>query len=175
MIIGEKVTLRALEDRDLHDLRRWRNDAEMAHWHFSAWPVSEDEQRSWYQNQKNRSDGKVFIIEDDGQPIGYAVCMGLDSRNRSIEVGLHLIPDARGRGFGKDAFLTLTRFCFEELNMHRVWLRVFAFNDRAIGLYERLGFKREGVTRDMIYSSGKYHDVVQMSFLEHEFYERYGR
>lgn len=175
MIPGERVVLRAIEDRDLERLRRWRNDPEMALWHCSAWPVSEEEQRCWHAGQAHRRDGKTFIVEVDDKPIGYTVSMGLDERSRSIEIGIHLVTDVRGKGYGKDAFLTQTRFCFEELNVHRVWLRVYAFNERAIGLYESMGFIREGQLRHSGFTRGKYEDIVLMSMLEDEFKERYGR
>ncbi len=175
MLIGEKVTLRALEDGDVELMRTWRNDPEMAQWFFSTFPVSEDEQRAWYQKQKNRKDGKTFMIEAEGRAVGYAVCMHMDERSRSIEVGLHLTSEVRGRGYGKDAFLTLTRFCFMELNMHRVWLSVYAFNTRAIVMYEKLGFVHEGRLREAAFTRGEYQDVVVMSILDQEFFAKHGK
>jgi RimJ/RimL family protein N-acetyltransferase len=56
-------------------------------------------------------------------------------------------------------------------NLHRIELDVFAFNERAIRTYEKLGFQREGVKRDMLYYNHQYHDAILMSILEHEFRE----
>ncbi|MNP53465.1 Spermidine N(1)-acetyltransferase [compost metagenome] len=62
---------------------------------------------------------------------------------------------------------------FEKLNLHRVELGVFAFNKRAIHVYEKLGFNREGVQRDLLFLNQEYHDSILMSMLEHEYREMY--
>lgn len=49
---------------------------------------------------------------------------------------------------------------------HRIGLRVVADNHRAIRLYEKMGFKKEGVSRDNYFGEdGKYHDEVEMGLL----------
>jgi RimJ/RimL family protein N-acetyltransferase len=57
---------------------------------------------------------------------------------------------------------------FAELNLHRIELDVLATNARAIHLYERLGFRREGTLRDAQFRGGVYIDLVLMAILERE-------
>lgn len=60
-------------------------------------------------------------------------------------------------------------FAFEELGLHRLELDVFSFNKRAKHLYEKSGFKVEGIRRDAILDEGKYADDILMSILETEY------
>ncbi len=171
MIIGEKITLRAIEQRDIETLRQWRNHPELFKYHFRSIPVAEIEQQNWYQNYLNSST-IVFMIDDEqNNTIGYTLIKDMDQKNRLAEIGLHLDPDYQGKGYGKDAFKTLMRFCFHELNLHRIFLQVHAFNERACKLYETLGFKTEGRLRDAFFTQNAYHDVIVMSMLEDEFGE----
>ena len=172
MIQGSMITLRALEDRDQETLRCWRNDPKLSCFHFSAMPLSQISQKRWYENYSESSNSKIFIIENDqNSAIGYTVLKNIDHKNRNAEIGLYLDPSFQGKGYGRDSFETLIRFCFEELNMHRVYLQVFAFNTRAISLYERIGFKTEGCLREAFFTQNDYHDIILMSILSHEWAE----
>ncbi len=170
MILGKKTTLRALEDRDNELLRQWRNHPELMPCHFSDFPVAEADQRRWYESYAQRTDQHIFIVEDEQKnAVGYTLLKNIDHKNRNAEIGIYLDPKAQGKGFGKDAFLTLMRFCFAELNMHRLYLMVAEFNQHAIRLYEHLGFQHEGRFRQCHFSQNAYHDIIIMSILEDEF------
>ena len=54
---------------------------------------------------------------------------------------------------------------FTDLPVHRIQLEVFAFNPRAQHVYERVGFRREGVLRDALRWDGEYHDTIVMGLL----------
>jgi RimJ/RimL family protein N-acetyltransferase len=54
---------------------------------------------------------------------------------------------------------------YNELNLHRVFLKVFTFNERAVKLYEKLGFVTEGKMREALYREGTWHDMM-MSILQ---------
>ena len=60
------------------------------------------------------------------------------------------------------------RFAFDELNLHRVQLTVFSYNERAIALYEKLGFQREGVYREHLQRDGRRYDMYLYGLLRHE-------
>ena len=53
--------------------------------------------------------------------------------------------------------------------MHRIELEVYDFNPRAQHVYEKAGFMREGVRREVLLWDGEYHDAIVMSILEDEF------
>ncbi len=169
MICGELTTLRALEERDVEPLRAWRNHPDLFGLHFSHLPLSDIEQKNWYQSYDGSGTIAYIIETKDGASVGYVIVKDIDHKNRQCEIGIHLDPAHQGKGYGKDAFLALVRFCFAELNMHRVYLQVFAFNERAAGLYRKLGFVEEGRLRECFFTQGEYHDIIVMSLLESEF------
>lgn len=77
-------------------------------------------------------------------------------------------PNAIGRGIGTEATTLLTDYAFKRLNAHRVWLGVSSANEIAVKCYENVGYKREGVLRDEIFTFGVYRDVIRMGLLEGE-------
>jgi len=55
-----------------------------------------------------------------------------------------------GRGIGSAALPLVLAHCFDELGTHRVWLDVMPDNGRARRVYERAGFRAEGLLRDAL-------------------------
>lgn len=76
--------------------------------------------------------------------------------------------DAWGQGYGTDATRLMLEHAFTRLNLHRVSLSVFAFNERAIRAYRKAGFVAEGRAREAIWRDGRYWDEITMSILDHE-------
>jgi RimJ/RimL family protein N-acetyltransferase len=59
----------------------------------------------------------------------------------------------------------MLQHAFGDLNIHRVYLSVLADNARAIRLYERIGFRHEGVQREAVFKCGRYIDLLTMAAL----------
>ena len=70
--------------------------------------------------------------------------------------------DYWGKGYGTDAMRVFMRYAFEELNLHRLTLRVFGFNKRAIRSYEKCGFHHEGAMRGAQNKMGVRWDEIWM-------------
>ena len=60
------------------------------------------------------------------------------------------------------------------LRLHRLELEVFSFNPRAQHVYEKAGFRKEGVRRDAVLDNGRYADVILMAILEDEWHIQNG-
>lgn len=77
-------------------------------------------------------------------------------------------PNGGGQGLGTDAVQTVLDACFGAWNLHRVSLRSETWNVRAHRLYERCGFRQEGVLRQAAFLDGRYEDVVLFGLLAGE-------
>jgi RimJ/RimL family protein N-acetyltransferase len=78
-----------------------------------------------------------------------------------------------GKDYGTEAGHLLLKYAFEQLKFHRVSIGVVGFNDRALGFWKRLGFKKEGIQRDGYYCDDEFSDFVMMSILEDEYRRLY--
>lgn len=110
----------------------------------------------------------IFRLTDD-QLIGSCTLAKFDTRSRIGALGIVIsAPDAAGHGCGSDAIRLLVDYGFNELNLYRLELEVFAFNAAAIHTYEKLGFQMEVVKRDAVYREGSYHDMYLLGLLQSE-------
>ena len=76
--------------------------------------------------------------------------------------------DYWGRGYGTDAMELILQYGFLELNLHRITLGVHSYNARARRVYEKVGFKVEGVMRGDTLKEGRRTDGVEMGILRQE-------
>ena len=109
-----------------------------------------------------------LTFKDLGKLIGYAILQGLENSNRAIEFK-RIVIAKKGKGYGRAALKAVKKYCFEELNCHRLWLDVFDFNRRARHLYRSEGFKEEGVLRECIKTKDGYKNLVLMAILKPEY------
>ena len=171
MYRGEKVLLRALDNSDLMASLDYVNDYETMRGVTSGLilPSSVDDEARLFSAQTRQNRGEYqFAIEtlENRRFIGRCGFISVDWKNRLGEIAI-LIGEksARGKGFGTDAVNTLCRFGFEEMGLHKISVRVFAFNAAAIRCYEKCGFEREGLLRGEYFREGKFRDVVIMGLL----------
>ncbi|SDP89562.1 GNAT family N-acetyltransferase [Lentzea jiangxiensis] len=102
-------------------------------------------------------------ITEDGEFLGEVV-LTINPHNRSA--GLRIAMwDGFGKGFGTAAIRHVLDHAFGELDLHRVDLEVYEFNERAIHVYSKLGFREEGRLRDALLWDGVFHDAIVMSIL----------
>ena len=107
-----------------------------------------------------------FAIErkEDRAHIGNASIHDIDWVSRTAAFGLFIgEPAAWNKGFGADAIRTLVHFAFEEMNLQKLRINVFDYNERAKHILETLGFVQEGRLRREFYREGSYHDIVILS------------
>jgi UDP-4-amino-4,6-dideoxy-N-acetyl-beta-L-altrosamine N-acetyltransferase len=166
----DNISIREIEVHDLEAIRRLRN--EPSTWMMLTAPgaIEPHAQESWFHALRATSDRQYFVIFDDHHPfIGIVRTDEIDRLNRSIRVGADVVPELRGRGFGSRVYSLLKKYCFDHLNVHRLWLAVLENNERAIRLYERHGFRLEGRYREAVFRDGRYLDYLLMSILDHEY------
>jgi diamine N-acetyltransferase len=174
MIYSERIRLRSVEKADLPTFVAWLSDPEVTEGLALYRSLSMAEEEQWFEKMLTRpQDERPFVIEartEDGwEVIGNLAFFDIKWRERSAELGI-MIGEKRywNQGYGGDALRALLKFGFDTLNLHRVFLRVYETNQRAIRAYEKIGFVHEGRMRQAEYKMGRYIDVYLMSILRSE-------
>ena len=164
------MSIRVVEARDLEHMRALRNDPTTWINLTDVGLITASRQETWFARVVDATDRMYFVIGDDEHDfIGIVRCDEIDRVNRSIRVGCDIVPELRGRHFGSRTYDLLLNYCFEFLNMHRVWLLVIDTNAAGRRLYANKGFRDEGCYREALYRAGQYHDYLVMSILEQEY------
>jgi RimJ/RimL family protein N-acetyltransferase len=173
---GRIVVLRKHSRDNLRDFLRWYQDPEVARLtRYQDGPMRSEEIERFFTMRAMGTDSLAMGIHvrDTNRLIGSCAFSQLDGDNGSalfhITIGER---DAWGHGYGGEATRLMVDHAFAGLGLHRVALSVFAFNERAIRAYERVGFVHEGRSREAIWRDGRWWDELHMSVLEPEWRER---
>lgn len=170
-IVGAKVELRPLERSDLARSIKWLNNPEIMRLLGRRHAMSMAEEEKWYEDYLKAGKSRIFaIVEENGEHIGNIGLHNIDKENRRASLGIVIGEKQKwGMGYGSKALMTALKYAFRELGLHKVSLRVFQNNERAIKSYSRCGFKKEGVEREQVFKDGKFHDLFIMSILDREY------
>jgi RimJ/RimL family protein N-acetyltransferase len=181
MIYGDRIRLRAAERADLPLFVKWLNDPEVTSTLARFLPLSLAAEELWFESMIQRPpEAQVLVIEkrqpdNTWLPLGNCSLMDFDWHNRSAEFGIFIgATENWNQGYGTEATRLMLQFGFDHLNLHRIWLRVYENNPRAIRVYEKVGYVREGIQRQASFRDGRYVNMVVMSILRPEWEAREG-
>ncbi|KXG76350.1 GNAT family N-acetyltransferase [Thermotalea metallivorans] len=174
MLQTERLILKLLDEEDEQCIVRWRNKINIIRHLFSFKGTTFSEHRRWFEQYIKHQDRMEFIImiKENGKKIGTIGFNHIDYRNQKAEYGILIgEEEEQGKGYALEASRAFINYGFKELNLQKIYLKVFYDNDEAIKLYKKLNFQQEGVLRKEIYKNGQFKDVVIMSVLKEEWKE----
>ena len=163
-----KPSLRPLERTDLpfvHDLDNERHT--MAFW-FKEPYESLDELTILYNKHIHDDDERRFVIDLGKKFAGIIELVDINYIHRTTEIQVIVKSDFQGHGLAKTAMYKGLDYAFNILNMHKVYLYVDSENHKALHIYKKLGFIKEGVLRKHFFVEGTYHDSIIMGIFRNE-------
>jgi diamine N-acetyltransferase len=169
---GDVVELAALRPDDSPALFEWINNPRLVTLSAAFRPVSQQDHDTWFADVQRRADTRIFGIRltDGDRLVGSCQLHSIHPVHRCAELQIRIgAEDARGRRVGTEATRLLLRYGFENLGLHRIYLHVFATNDRALRLYRRVGLRTEGTLREAACIEGVWTDVILMAILRSEY------
>jgi RimJ/RimL family protein N-acetyltransferase len=175
---GERVYLRPVGLDDTELVFQMLFDSEARRLTGTQKAFTREEIAQYIQGKTQDSSSVLLLIalRENDEVIGDVQIGGIDRNNRNAYIRIAIDASKhQGKGYGSEAMLLMLDYGFGILNLHRIDLNVFAFNERAIRTYEKLGFQREGVQRQALYYNHEYHDSILMAMLAEEYRERYVR
>ncbi len=175
-LTGQEVYLRPLERADARIVQPWVNDPEIGRYLLIYRPFNLQAEEEFI-DKVNHSDADICLLiarTSDDQAIGVTGFHQLNFKNRHAVFGIN-IGDKQcwGKGYGTEAGYLMMDYGFNTLNLNRVMLQVFEYNERAIHVYEKIGFQQEGILRQEHYRDGQYWDTIVMGLLRSEWEEHW--
>ncbi len=142
---GDRIELVSVREEYIFKIMKWKNDESIRKWFLSNGGIDEEQQRIWFNRYKERQDDIMFIIKvkEDGEIIGSVALYSIDFEEKNCEFGRMAIGEWQylGKGYAKEAIKIICRYAFEKLKMKNIYLEVLNSNERAIKLYEKIGFE----------------------------------
>ncbi|MDP3869721.1 GNAT family N-acetyltransferase [Phenylobacterium sp.] len=158
------ILIRAREPADMADITELLNQPR-AIWGTLQMPFVSLDARQ--RRAASGAPGDLHLVAViDGKAIGSASLNRFENRRAHAgSIGMAVHDAYAGRGAGSAMMASIVGQADNWLNLARLELNVWSDNTRAIALYERFGFEREGVFRNYAWRDGAYADSVAMARL----------
>ena len=173
ILSGESVSLRLLRHEDANEVYlSWLNDSEVTKGLDTITKPYTIEMLSEYVNAAVADkSGYMFVIiaNETNTPIGTARLHNINIKSGTCNLGI-MIGDKKqwGKGMGTKVYRLLIFFAFNQLNIRRIWEAIHADNLISLAMFERLGFKREGILREHILTNRGPVDKILLGLLKKE-------
>lgn len=178
-LIGDKIVLRPITKADAADMFKALEDEEGMRLTGTQAEFTFEQVEAFCERiskADDRADYAITLKEDPSMTyIGEVVLNEIDEENRSASFRIAMQgKEFYGKGYGTEATHLIIDYGFKELNLHRIELEVYDFNPRAQRVYEKVGFKKEGIKRDVLWWDEAYQSAIVMSILEDEWRAKHG-
>lgn len=152
-----KISIRKFTADDIENKVKWINDPQNNTYLHYDLPLECEKTALWFEKNKDRTDRYDAVIEADGVPVGLIGLLGIEQRNKKAEYYVALGEgEYKGKGVASMATELLLEYAFSELELNKVYLYTERENVSAQRLFERMGFRREGLLiEDIIYNGRK--------------------
>ncbi|MFF0087386.1 GNAT family N-acetyltransferase [Streptomyces canus] len=171
-IAGASITLREFTRADINDVLAIIGDDKVTAWlsfdsRDRAQAVAMIEGTIERAQHEPRTEIYLAVTKhDDDRVIGFSR-IGLTGVQAG-KLGYAIAAMEWGHGYATDAARTLTSYAFKELGLHRISAAIGPDNAASIAVVQQLGFTREGILRDHVFTNGAWRDSVLFSVLAHE-------
>ena len=139
-------------------------------------PTSVSKTRAWFQKtvmDNTRREFSIYTV-DENKYIGFCGIFGIEIPAMKAE--MHCVigdKEYQHGGYGTEAYRLLQDYGFEELGLNRIYGYQLIHNAAAHRVVEKLGWKREGLLRQDVYSHGKLHDRYIVAILKEDWEKLY--
>ena len=154
------VVLRVIEKEDLRKLRDWRNEPWLRLYVREYRLLTMVDQEKWFEYITTSREVAMFGVMLNRELVGVCGLTNISWVNRTAEVSLYVIPEARKLGVGAAVLGKLKQVALEEYNLRRLWAEIYDFNEASIALFEAAGYVLEGTLQQHIFKRGSYHDSL---------------
>jgi RimJ/RimL family protein N-acetyltransferase len=164
------VSIRKFEKRDIPNKIMWINDDRNNKYLHYDLPLEYEKTCRWFEAIKEKTNRYDAVIEVDGIPVGLIGLLSIDEKNRKAEyyiiIGSH---EYKGKGIATAASKLILKYGFDQLGLNKIYLFTEIENITAQKLFEKIGFKKEGLLKKDLIHNGRKIDRYVYGLLADEY------
>ena len=148
VIETERLILRKMTVSDVTDLKEWMPDESIyAYWGKGPGKTDKNPELLFAKEEKPSKSFHLGIAEKDSDKVIGDIWAYLIENDRMAQVAVRLSKSVHGKGYGTESLSAMTRFCFENTELQRLWTKVDVRNTASCRILEKCGYTREGLIR----------------------------
>ena len=166
-----RIYLRLMTAEDTENIIKWRNSDVVRKQFIYQKEFTVESHENWIKTmiETGKATQMMIVLNEGDRAIGSVYVRDIDLEHKKAEHGIFIgETDCLGKGYGTEAAELMIEYAFEFLGIHKLMLRVYAENERAIKSYEKAGFKKEAYLKDDVYVQEKFRDIVLMAVINQE-------
>jgi diamine N-acetyltransferase len=171
LLIGTKISLRALEPEDLSFLYQIENNDSFWEVSHTQTPFSRFILKQYLENAHfdiYEAKQLRLIIEDQTtkKQLGMIDLFDFNPQHKRAGVGVLIHPDFQQKGVASEALSLLINYSFSHLNLHQLFANITSDNVKSTSLFTKHNFKEVGVKKDWIFSKEAFKDEVLFQLIK---------
>lgn len=170
----ERLLLREIVRTDAPALFAVHGDPECMKW-FGTDPIADEagavkliELFASWRSMPNPGTRWGIQVKDQSSLVGTCGLFAWNRAWRKCTLGYELNPQVQGNGYMQEALHACINWSFENMHLNRIEAQVHPSNAGSLRSVERLGFKQEGLLRQLGFWNGQFHDMLQYALLSRD-------
>ncbi|PYE53348.1 RimJ/RimL family protein N-acetyltransferase [Deinococcus yavapaiensis KR-236] len=167
IVEGDAIFLGRFVKEDVPDIARHFQNLELTAYLGSIGATyTVEEEQGWYDAESRQTaERRTFAVFEKAleRLIGAVSLFDINHRHGTATLGVVIYdPEDWGRGFGSEAVRLAVAYGMFFLDLHNVMLQVFAYNERGVAAYRKVGFREIGRRTGAVVLGGQRFDQVYM-------------
>lgn len=162
---NKKFRFDEIREDDTDDILRLRNNPAIRNRFTYRKGISKERHLRWLKEevQARKAIQYIIIDKDSDRTIGSIYLKNINWFNHNAEYGIVLGGDKKeDLEYEKEIAECFLQYAYNELKLHKIYLKLFPDDAKSIEIYESIGFKKEGILRKDACVDGIYQDMIRM-------------
>ena len=148
VIETDRLIIRPMTVLDVPSLKKWMPDRSIyTYWGKGPGKAEIHPELLFEKTERPTKSFHLGIAEKNGNEVIGDLWVYLIENDRMAQIAIRLSKDKQGRGYGTEALSAMTRFCFENTELQRLWTQVDVRNIASSRMLEKCGYTKEGLIR----------------------------
>jgi len=169
-MIGENLSLRALEPDDINLLYQWENNTSIWHLSNTITPFSRHLLEEYILNSHQdiytvKQLRLMIVLNKSTETIGCIDLFDFDPTNMRAGMAILISEEQRNKKYGSEVLSLMIDYCFNTLHLHQLYCNILSNNDASIALFKKVKFSVIGIKKEWIRIQNNWVDEYMLQLI----------